>query len=83
MAWAVLDGAERWCWSLLAATGASATTEDAGDEVPHHHRHLHPSKRSCGALDKEGEQGARRHCSYWRDRRRAMKKMTLTAELKL
>ena len=80
MAWAVLDGAERWCWSLLAATGGSATAEAAGVGETRHHRRWCPNKRVCGALDKEGEQGARRHCSYWRDRREALKKTTLTTE---
>ena len=55
VAWAVLDGAERQGRPLLAATGGSATAEDADDEVPHHHRHLRPSKRSGGALDKKKE----------------------------
>ena len=56
VAWVVLDGAERQGRPLLAATGGSATAEDAGDEVPRCNRHLRLSKRSCGALDKKKEQ---------------------------
>ena len=61
MAWAVLDGAERWCWSLLAATGGSATAEVAGVGEARRHRHLRPSKRACGALVKEERPCAMRH----------------------
>ena len=65
MAWAVLDGAERWCWSLLAAMGGSATAEVAGVGETRRIRRLRPSKRPCGAPDKKKEQGARRQRAHW------------------
>ena len=74
VAWAVLDGTESWCWLPLAATGGSATAEVAGVGEARCHRHLLPSKRAWGALDKEGEQGARIQGGYWRDRRRVLTK---------
>ena len=51
--WAVLDGAESWRWLLLAATGGSAIAEVAGVGEARRHRHLRPSKRACGALDRK------------------------------
>ena len=54
--WAVPDGSVLQGWPLLAARGGSATAEDAGAGEPRRHRRSRPSKRPCGALDKEGEQ---------------------------
>ena len=53
---AVLDGAVWQGWPLLAATGGSATAEDAGVGETRRHRRLRPSKRPCGAVDKKEEQ---------------------------
>ena len=53
---AVPDGAVLQGWPLLAATGGSAITEDAGVGGTRRHRRLRPSKRPCGALDKEERQ---------------------------
>ena len=48
-----MGGAERRSEPVLAplaATGGSATAEAAGVGDARRHRHLHPSKRACGAL---------------------------------
>ena len=51
--WAAPDGVASWSWLPLAATGGSATAEVAAVGDARRHRHLHPSKRACGALVKE------------------------------
>ena len=51
-----MGGAERRSEPVLApfaATGGSATAEAAGVDDARRHRHLHPSKRACGALARE------------------------------
>ena len=52
----MLGGVERRSEPVLAplaATGGSATAEAAGVGDARRHRHLHPSKRVCGALARE------------------------------
>ena len=53
---AVPNGAVLQGWPLLAATGGSATAEDAGAGEPRRHRRSQTAKQACGALDKEEKQ---------------------------
>ena len=51
--WAAPDGIASWHGLSLVAMGGSATVEATGVGDARRHRHLHPSKRACGALARE------------------------------
>ena len=80
--WAVPNGVASWHGLSLAATGGSATAKAAGVGDARCHRHLHPSKRACGALTREKGPCATRQCARVIGEK-SLTKTTLKITLKL